>query len=336
MTKYKAEYLWLDGTKPTALIRSKTKIVDLGEEPPYWGFDGSSTNQAPGKSSDCVLRPVFVCPDPIRGGHHKIVLCDVLTPDLEPHPSNDRAKCAATAEQYGDHEPWFGLEQEYTFFQDGRPLGWPKDGYPAPQGPYYCSVGAGRIAGREIVEKHLDYCLAAGLELSGINAEVMPGQWEFQIGPLDPVSVSDQMIVARWLLERIAEDYNVHVSFDAKPVRGDWNGAGCHTNFSTKSMRESYDYVIQAAEALGERHDFHIRNYGDGSELRLTGLHETCSYMEYKYGVSNRSASVRIPWQVARDGKGYLEDRRPNANCNPYVVTQLITETVCSQISLEK
>ncbi|MFW7379968.1 MAG: glutamine synthetase GlnII [Oligoflexus sp.] len=333
MTKYKAEYLWVDGTEPTPLIRSKTKIVNIGEEPPVWGFDGSSTNQAPGDSSDCVLRPIYICPDPIRGGEHKIVLCEVLTIDFEPHLTNDRAKCLATAERFADQDPWFGLEQEYTLFQQGRPLGWPSEGFPAPQGPYYCSAGAGRVAGREIVEKHLDLCLKAGLEVSGINAEVMPAQWEFQIGPLGPVEVSDQLTVARWLLERVSEDFGVQVSYEAKPVLGDWNGAGCHTNFSTRAMRESYEHVIQAAESLGERHEIHIENYGVGTELRLTGKHETCSYREFKYGVSNRGASIRIPWQVAREGKGYLEDRRPNANCNPYKVTQLITETVCSRYS---
>lgn len=332
MSKYKAEYLWIDGTEPTPLIRSKTKIVPLGEEPPVWGFDGSSTNQAPGKSSDCVLRPVFSCPDPIRGDEHKIVLCEVLTTEMEPHPSNDRAKCLMTAERYAEHDSWFGLEQEYTFFGNGRPLNWPHDGFPAPQGPYYCSVGAGRVAGREIVEKHLDLCLAAGLEVSGINAEVMPAQWEFQIGPLGPVEVADQLIVARWLLDRVAEEFNVRVSYEPKPVPGDWNGAGCHTNFSTKEMRESYSPIIAAAEALGEAHDLHIASYGHGADQRLTGLHETCSIKDFMYGVSNRGASIRIPWQVARDGKGYLEDRRPNANCNPYKVTQLIVETVCSRI----
>lgn len=330
MTKYKAEYIWIDGTEPTPLLRSKTKIIDLGEEPPVWGFDGSSTNQAPGESSDCVLKPSFICPDPIRGGEHKLVLCEVLTTDFEAHPTNSRAKCVATAEKYEDQKPLFGLEQEYTFFGNGRPLDWPKDGFPAPQGPYYCSVGAGNVAGRDIVEKHLDLCLEAGLMISGINAEVMPAQWEFQVGPLGPVEVSDQLIIARWLLDRVAEDFGVRVSYDGKPVPGDWNGAGCHTNFSTAAMRESYEPIIAAAEALGEKHLLHIENYGHGIENRLTGLHETCSWKEFRYGVSNRAASIRIPWQVARDGKGYLEDRRPNANCNPYTVTSLITETVCS------
>ncbi len=332
MSQYKAEYIWIDGTKPTPLLRSKTKIIDSDSEPPIWGFDGSSTNQAPGKASDCVLKPVYVCPDPIRGAQHRLVVCEVLTIDMAPHPSNTRAKCAEIAQRYLKDDMWFGIEQEYTLFKEGRPLGWPTAGFPPPQGPYYCSVGGDYVYGRDIVEEHLDACLAAGLKISGINAEVMPAQWEFQVGPVAAPEVADQMVIARWLLSRISEKYGVHVSLDPKPVKGDWNGAGCHTNFSTASMRDSYQKCVQAAQALGERHELHISNYGAGIEDRLTGMHETCSYREYKYGVSDRGASVRIPWQVAQEGKGYIEDRRPAANCDPYMVTQLILETVCSRI----
>lgn len=334
MTAYKAEYIWVDGTEPTPLLRSKTRIVPLGAEPPIWGFDGSSTNQAPGDSSDCVLKPVMVTPDPTRGGDHKLVLCEVLGTDMSPHPSNTRAKAVAVAAEHGFHGALFGMEQEYTFFDPGtnRPLGWPVAGFPPPQGPYYCSVGAEVAYGRELVEEHMDACLAAGLAFEGINAEVMPGQWEYQIGPIGTVEIGDHMTIARWLLMRIAEEHGVSVSFDPKPVKGDWNGAGCHTNFSTQEMRESYDAIIAACHALGERAAFHIENYGHGVPDRLTGLHETCSFKDFKFGVSDRGASVRIPWHVHRDQKGYIEDRRPNANCDPYTVAALITETVCSQL----
>ena len=329
MSFYKAEYIWIDGQKPTAKLRCKTKVIPMGEEPPIWGFDGSSTEQAPGSNSDCVLSPVFVCPDPIRGGDNKLVLCEVLLTDMTPHPSNTRAACAAAAEKYASFESWFGIEQEYTFFDGDRPLGWPTNGFPAPQGGYYCGVGSDEVFGRPIVEAHLDNCLEAGLGIAGINAEVMPGQWEFQVGPLGPPEVADQLWVARWLLYRTGEDFKVSATLDPKPIRGDWNGAGAHTNFSTKHMRENYDACVAAAEALGKKAELHIANYGHRIEERLTGLHETASYKEFKYGVSDRGASIRIPWQVARDQKGYIEDRRPNANCDPYIVTRLILETVC-------
>jgi glutamine synthetase len=329
---YKAEYIWIDGTTPTAKLRSKTKVVPLDDAPPIWGFDGSSTQQAPGRNSDCVLQPVFVCPDPIRGGDNKLVMCEVLLTDMSPHPSNTRAACVETAERYVSHDSWFGIEQEYTYFDGARPMGWPDHGFPAPQGGYYCGVGADEVFGRDIVEAHMDACLKAGIGISGVNAEVMPAQWEFQIGPLGPVEVADQLWTARWLLYRIAENWGISATLYPKPVKGDWNGAGAHTNFSTKEMRESFDACVAAAEALGKKHQLHIDNYGYAIEERLTGLHETCSYKEFKYGVSDRGASVRIPWQVERDRQGYIEDRRPNANIDPYVVTRLIVDTVCSEL----
>ncbi|MGI5253918.1 glutamine synthetase [Actinacidiphila glaucinigra] len=333
---FKAEYIWIDGTEPTAKLRSKTKILADGAEPGVWGFDGSSTNQAEGHSSDRVLKPVATYPDPIRGGANLLVLCEVFNIDDTPHESNTRALLRPVAERFAGQESLFGIEQEYTFFQGSRPLGFPEAGYPAPQGGYYCGVGADEIFGREIVEKHLDNCLAAGLGMSGINAEVMPGQWEFQVGPLSPLEVADQLWVARWLLYRTAEEFGVSATLDPKPAQGDWNGAGAHTNFSTKAMREGYDAIIEACEALGRdgKPMEHIKQYGVGVEARLTGAHETAPWSEYSYGVSDRGASVRIPWQVEVDKKGYIEDRRPNANVDPYVVTRLIVDTCCS--ALEK
>jgi glutamine synthetase len=311
---YQAEYIWLDGYQPTPSLRSKTKILhDEVSEPPIWGFDGSSTEQATGDKSDCVLKPVFHCPDPIRGG-----------------ATNTRAACARVEKKYADADMWFGLEQEYTMLRsDGAPLGFPSGGgQPAPQGPYYCGVGTGRIMGRDIVEEHTQACLDAGLSISGTNPEVMPGQWEFQIGPLGPTAVGDQLNVARWLLHRIAEDYDVIISLDAKPAKGDWNGAGCHTNFSNLAMREGYGAIEAAVKAIGNNYMELVKNYGDGVEERLTGLHETAPWDAFSYGVSDRGASIRIPWQVEKDGRGYAEDRRPNANMDPYVVSRMITETI--------
>jgi glutamine synthetase len=333
----KAEYIWIDGTEPTAKLRAKTKVLADSGRPGTWGFDGSSTNQAEGHASDRVLVPVFTCPDPIRGGDNILVLCEVENVDGTPHASNTRALLRPIAEQFAAQGAIFGIEQEYTFFKGYRPLGFPETGFPAPQGGYYCGVGADEVFGRDVVELHLDRCLAAGLAICGINAEVMPGQWEFQIGPVDGLTASDHLWVARYLLYRTAEEFGISATLEAKPVKGDWNGAGAHTNFSTKAMREGYDAIITACESLGADQDKvleHVRQYGHGIEERLTGLHETAPWDVYTYGVSDRGASVRIPWQVEVDKKGYIEDRRPNANVDPYVVTRLLISTCCS--ALEK
>ena len=336
MSKVKVEYIWMDGHEPTQKLRSKTKIivgkVNSLSDLPDWGFDGSSTMQAAGEDSDCMLKPVYFIQDPIRGGNNLLVMCEVMNADGSIHESNTRAHLRVVTEKYAEQEPWFGIEQEYTFFQGRVPLGWPEGGYPAPQGPFYCGVGADEVYGRDIVEDHLELCIDAGLEISGINAEVMPGQWEYQVGPLGPLDVADQLWLSRWLLYRIAEDYGVSATLHPKPVKGDWNGAGAHTNFSTKSMRtEGGLKVIEAAcDALGKKHDEHIAIYGAHNEERLTGLHETCSIKEFRYGVSDRGASIRIPMGSANDGYGYLEDRRPSANMDPYKVCAALIETTCS------
>jgi len=335
MKKYKAEYIWMDGHKPTEKLRSKTKIFDKKftkiEELPIWGFDGSSTMQATGNFSDCMLKPVKFIPDPIRVGDNIIVLCEVFNADGTVHETNTRAKLRELAEKYKDHEPWFGIEQEYTLFQGIKPLGWPNNGFPAPQGGYYCGVGSDEVFGRPIVEEHLDACLEAGLEISGINAEVMPAQWEFQIGPLGPLEVADQTWLARWLLYRIGEDFNISATLHPKPVSGDWNGAGAHANFSTKTMREEggIKVIEEACEKLGKKHADHMKVYGAHNEERMTGLHETCKIDEFRYGVSDRGASIRIPMLTAEEGRGYLEDRRPAANMDPNVVCAKLIETVC-------
>jgi len=336
MSKIRAEYIWTDGHLPTAKLRSKTKIVDgpikKVSELPEWGFDGSSTEQAEGYFSDCLLRPVRLALDPIRGGDNILVMCEVFNADGTVHESNARAALRVLAEKHADQEAWFGIEQEYTFFDGIKPLGWPDNGFPAPQGGYYCGVGSDEVYGRDIVEDHLEACLLAGIEMSGINAEVMPGQWEFQIGPVGPLEVADEVWLARWLLYRIGEDYGVSATLHPKPVKGDWNGAGAHTNFSTKAMREPGGLAVieEACKKLGKTHEKHIVQYGAHNEERLTGLHETCSMQDFKYGVSDRGASIRIPMETANDGYGYLEDRRPSANMDPYKVCAALMETVCA------
>ena len=333
--KIKAEYIWMDGHKPTEKLRSKTKVlnekVNKVSDLPMWGFDGSSTMQATGQNSDCLLEPVKFISDPIRGGNNIIVLCEVFNADGTVHKTNTRAGLRELAKKYKEQESWFGIEQEYTLFQGIKPLGWPDNGFPAPQGGYYCGVGSDEVFGRPVVEAHMEACINAGLEISGINAEVMPAQWEFQIGPLDALEAADQTWLARWLLYRIGEDFKVSATLHPKPVSGDWNGAGAHTNFSTKTMREEGGIKIieEACEKLSKKHTEHMAVYGAHNEERMTGLHETCKIDEFRHGVSDRSASVRIPMATAKDGKGYLEDRRPAANMDPYLVCGKLIETVC-------
>ena len=340
-----AEYIWLDGAVPTRYLRSKARVVNVGENPsiedfPEWSFDGSSTNQAAGNDSDCILQPVYAIEDPIRGAGNFLVMCEVNNPDGTPHESNSRAQLREILDAGGDKlEAWLGFEQEYTMFKNGRPLGWPKDGgYPAPQGPYYCGVGADEVFGREVAEAHAELCLQTELMFYGINAEVMPGQWEFQIGfrgdenePADALKLCDQTWLARWLLYRVGEEFDIGVSIANKPIKGDWNGAGMHTNFSTKDTRDKSkgkQAIDDAVEALSKKHEDHIYLYGAGLSERLTGLHETCDISTFKAGTADRGCSIRIPQPVALKGYGYFEDRRPGANADPYLVAARLIATV--------
>jgi glutamine synthetase len=336
MGKVTAEYIWIDGQKPTAKLRSKTKILDSAAKTvadlPEWSFDGSSTYQAEGKKSDLLLRPVRMFPNPLRPAGDVLVLCEVHNPDGTPHASNTRSPLRAVAEKYAAQDAWFGMEQEYTLFEGNRPLGWPEKGFPAPQGGYYCGVGSDEVFGRKLVEAHADACLRAGIRLVGTNAEVMPGQWEFQIGALNALEMADELWMARWLLYRMGEDIGVSATLHPKPVKGDWNGAGCHTNFSTKATRSPGGMkVIEAAcEKLRARHEQHISVYGAHNVERLTGLHETAPINEFRFGISDRGASIRIPLATANQGFGYFEDRRPAANMDPYEVCRVLLETVCA------
>jgi glutamine synthetase len=331
MGKVKLEYVWLDGYQPEPNLRSKTKILKLSEfageldKVPMWSFDGSSTQQAEGHSSDCILKPVSIYRDTGRKDAW-LVMCEVLLPDGSPHPSNARAKISDGIDEY-----WFGFEQEYTFVRGSRPLGFPTNGFPAPQGMYYCSVGDDYIAGRDIVEEHLDLCIDAGLDITGINAEVMLGQWEYQCFGKGK-KAGDDAWIARYLLFRTAEKYDVHIEFAPKPVKGDWNGSGMHTNFSNQRMREngSKEYFMSICEGFEKTHHEHILVYGSHNEERLTGLHETQHIGTYSFGESDRGASIRIPVPTTESGykSGYLEDRRPASNADPYKVIDRITRSV--------
>ncbi|MDP0489545.1 MAG: glutamine synthetase beta-grasp domain-containing protein [Verrucomicrobiota bacterium JB023] len=331
MRKYKLEYVWLDGYQPVQGLRSKFKMETFDNEPtlediPAWGFDGSSTEQADGGDSDCILKPVALFPDATREDSY-LVMCEVMLPNGEPHPTNTRAGIP------DDPGAWFGFEQEYFLVKDGAPIGFPKGGYPGPQGPYYCGVGYKNVGalGRIIVEEHLDLCLAAGINHEGVNAEVAMGQWEFQIFGKGSASAADQMWMARYLLLRLCEAYEVDVDFHCKPIKGDWNGSGMHANFSTEKMRSEggKEYFESIMAAFEKNREEHIAVYGPDNDQRLTGLHETQSIDKFSYGVADRGASIRVPHSFVNNGyKGYLEDRRPNSQGDPYAIAARILQTI--------
>ena len=334
--KSKLEYIWLDGFKPTQSLRSKTRIErDFSgkiEDCPMWSFDGSSTQQAEGNDSDCLLKPVAIFPDPDRSNGY-LVMTEVLNADGTPHDSNGRATI-----DDDDNDFWFGFEQEY-FLNDpttNLPLGFPENGYPAPQGQYYCSVGAKNAFGRDIIEDHLDQCLEAGINVEGINAEVATGQWEYQVFAKGAKNAGDQVWVARYLAERNAEKWGVSIDLHPKPIKGDWNGSGMHANFSNEVMRtkggeELFNKICEAFD--GKNIKKHMDVYGAHNEERLTGLHETQSIDKFSYGVSDRGASIRIPIGTVEDGwVGRLEDRRPASNGDPYKIASVIVSTTKSAL----
>nr|QKY15333.1 glutamine synthetase (glnA) [Polytomella parva] len=338
------EYVWIGGTG--ADLRSKARTVSAvptkPEDLPHWNYDGSSTGQAPGTDSEVYIVPRALFKDPFRGGDNIIALCDTYEPprlnkdgtltEMKAIPTNSRAACADVMEKVKAEEPWFGIEQEYTLLNASTkwPLGWPRGGFPAAQGPYYCSAGAGVAIARDVAEVHYRACLYAGVNISGVNAEVLPSQWEYQVGPCEGISMGDHLWMSRFIMYRVCELFNVDVSFDPKPIPGDWNGSGGHTNYSTKATRTEgcgWDAIQEQCKKLEKRHAVHIAAYGEGNERRLTGKHETSSMGDFSWGVANRGCSIRVGRMVPVEKCGYYEDRRPASNLDPYVVTRLIAET---------
>ena len=335
------EYVWLDGYS-TQNLRSKVKVLDYNTQLsgplqlnniPEWNFDGSSTKQATGSDSECILKPVRLYQQ--RSEYDLIVFCEVMNSDGKPHKSNTRSRLASSrlhTDIPGNNDMgfWWGFEQEYFMMKDGNPIGFPKMGYPKAQGEFYCAVGSSNVKGREMAKWHMHECLEYGIEITGINAEVALGQWEYQCFNKDTLKACDDLWVSRFLLHKMTERSGVTIDISPKPIKGDWNGSGCHTNFSNTKMRDagSKVYFDKYLANLSERHMIHIENYGELNDQRLTGDHETQHINKFSYGVGDRGASVRVPVSVAKNGwKGYLEDRRPASNCDPYVVTRLIIES---------
>jgi glutamine synthetase len=331
--KVKLEYVWLDGYKPEPNLRSKVKIIEVNskedlENIPEWGFDGSSTKQAEGHFSDCYLKPVRVYMKSSISEYCTVyVLCEVLNSDGNPHETNDRAKLGKDDEDF-----WVGFEQEY-FIRSGHHksiIGFSNGGIIDPQGTYYCGVG-GQMVGRRLTEEHLDMCLEYGIGIEGTNAEVALGQWEYQVFAKGKLKTADDLWMSRYFLYKIAEKYGYQIELHPKPLStGDWNGSGLHTNFSNKRMRETggEKYFKSIFASFESRMDEHIENYGSDNHLRLTGKHETQSIDKFSWGVSDRGASIRVPKVVGETWKGYLEDRRPASNANPYCILNVICESL--------
>ena len=339
--KVKLEYIWLDGYKPEPNLRSKVKIVDYESiknvvqvgKLPVWNFDGSSTNQADTGNSDRILKPVRVYTRhgfPLENST-VYVLCEVLNPDGTSHETNKRAILNEEQEDL-----WFGFEQEYFIREEinGTMLGH-KRNILKGQGEYYCGVGH-NVAGRDFVEEHLDMCLEHGIDITGTNAEVALGQWEYQVFSKGKLKGGDDLWMTRYFLYKISEKYGYHIDLHPKPLtHGEWNGSGLHTNFSNDRMRNEggYDYFTAIFNSFGSRHEDHIKAYGSNNNLRLTGDYETQSIDKFSWGVSDRGASIRVPQETAKEWKGYVEDRRPGSNADPY---KIIREIVTSLITAEQ
>lgn len=333
---YFVEYVWADVNN---VIRGKTKVFqkpindlsDLG----YWWFDGSSTGQAEGYKSDVFLSPVRLYNDPFRKGH-KLALCETFDDALltKPNFANKRHEFAALHDKFSSEEVWIGIEQEYIIMDrhTNLPYKWKGDNDPGcgPQGPYYCGTGGNKMFGRELVEEHMVKCLEAGVSIFGINAEVAPSQWEFQVGTGDALEISDDLMIARYILDRLTESKELYITIHPKPLKGDWNGSGAHTNFSTKAMRSDggLEVILKALERMGKNHAEDVKFYGEDNHLRLTGKHETSSMSKFSWDFGDRGKSVRIAPSVKKDGKGYFEDRRPASNMNPYIVLTRLYKTL--------
>jgi glutamine synthetase len=328
--KIKLEYVWVDGYNPEPNLRSKVKIVDEDtitgsiEDIPMWNFDGSSTNQAETDNSDCLLKPVrWYVPEEISTIY---VLCEVLNPDGTPHKTNERSKIG---NQFSDL--WFGFEQEYFIMKEpnGSILGHDRRSLEG-QGKYYCGVGS-NVVGRDFVEEHTNMCLEYGIDITGTNAEVALGQWEYQVLSKGKLKGGDDLWMSRYFLEKISEKYGYEITIHPKPLRsGEWNGSGLHTNFSTDMMRNESNekYFMSLFGAFETRHEDHINAYGSDNQLRLTGKFETQSIDKFSWGVSDRGASIRVPQDTAKEWKGYVEDRRPGSNADPYKIIQEIVKSL--------
>lgn len=330
-----ASYVWVDGSGIN--VRAKDRTFDFVpktvKDLPIWYFDGSNTAQAKDENSDTYIFPQAIYHDPFRRGIHIMVLADTYMYNYQPTLTNYRKGCLQLCEKGEVEDPWFGFNQEFFLSTpDNRPLGWPPGGYPAPPGPYYCAIGANKIVARDLMEAFYRCCLYAGIHINGINPGTTPSQWNFQVGPSPGVKAADDLWMARYILARLAEEYGTVASFEPQPVP-DWPGNGTFVYFSTKDMREEDGILVieRSIDKLARRHGAHINEYDANNGLdnakRLTGKNGLPHIKDFTAGVANRGCSVRIPRHVSEDKKGYLEDRRPASNADPYRVITIMIKT---------
>ncbi|EHB11474.1 Glutamine synthetase [Heterocephalus glaber] len=242
-------------------LHCKSRTLDCEpkcvEELPGWNFDGSSTFQSEGSNSDMYLIPVAMFQDPFCKDPNKLVFCEVFKCNWKPAETNLRHTCKWIMDMVCNQHPWFRMGQEYTLMgTDGHPFCWLSSGFPGLQGPYYHGVGAENAYVGDAVEAHYRACSYAGVKITRRNAEVMPAQWEFQVGPSEGISMGDHLWEARFISHCVCEDFGVMATFDPKPIPGNWNGAGCHTNFSMKAMWEENGLksIEEAIKKLSKRH----------------------------------------------------------------------------------
>ena len=335
MVKNIVEYVWLDGKNN---FRKKTKIIESDNlsfnDLPSWNYDGSSTYQASGNNSEVIIIPRQLYPykNCINNIKKYLTICDTWLTNGTAHETNTRDNAENIFNKDYDLKPWFGIEQEFFFIDPmtNLPLGFNQNGSAHPQGQYYCSVGSSNCFGRKIADECLNNCLIAGLNVTGLNFEVAPGQCEIQLRE-EGIKAADDLLIMRYIITRTSEEFGVNVDFSAKPLKGDWNGSGCHVNFSTLPMRSENGLleIMKSIKKLESTHIEHIEAYGDDNYLRLTGSHETSSLEKFSYGVANRGCSIRIPNETQINKKGYFEDRRPSSSMDPYKVLSLLFNTSC-------
>ena len=357
---YIADYIWLDKegiprSKSKTIFNIKSedkKITNLLDKNKYdeWSYDGSSTGQLTGEgNTEIIIKPVAVFIDPFRELKYPninvLVLCDTYNSDGSPTESNNRYKAMDIFNNFGHTIPWYGIEQEFFImsnddmnissktclpYKQNFELNNPSKLSSNLQGQYYCSSGSNNAFGRNIVDEAYNLSLKAGVKCSGMNAEVAPSQWEIQVGPCEGIEAGDHLVILRYILNRVGEKFNVNINLDPKPLSKDFNGSGCHVNFSTTTMRNKNGIIdiMSSIKKLGEKHNEHMEVYGKDNDKRMSGKKETSDFNTFTWGIATRNTSIRIPMNTNKEGKGYFEDRRPSSNMDPYIVTSKILETI--------